>query len=1048
MEKKDMVLSSYASKGSFRTANSQISENECNTDESPLDISNTCVENARHSNQPSFDSTSTIRCSSSNISHQQNRNARNFASSSTYPCRSGYNQRTVSATSTTSSTKQINSRNPRYKRHIVRVISHPQRGYFSAEDDENEIEADEEAFFSEFESEFRNKTLKKKGFKKDYGKNKAIINEIDEDTIGEEYESFGKLVCDNHNDNESISHSIDSEGSFTLKERQDAINKTHPFGIRLWKPALYKKTRSVQKTAEGDIHSTPGEPIFSRDLIGNILWTICFGWWLALVALITSFICYIFIIGQPDKDYSRVLRGLSCYVFYPFGQYVELKSEEAYAEEDEGEGHSISEYTDLEIAKHNNLHIQRIIGRRRDSIDSMSDTESLLGCFHRSNNIKRKGRRRLFGRGQWSFGRIVFFLLFYLIIAPLLLLVSAFCWLIVFAMPMAKVTYLLFDHMRRHPLSVVFHSDFRRGEFSNPTILVCTYRAFGLKYYQYTVDGVNIFFINLMFIVLFTISDEYILGSIFGHNYFITSSATIFVLSLLSIVSLSYLVGMAVASISAQSSIGMGAAINAFFGSVVEVYLYCIALNQGKARLVEGSIVGSVLAGVLLMPGLSMCAGAIRRKTQRFNAKSAGVTSTMLLFAVIGAFAPTLFYQIYGTYELKCSPCSSSKYIYNCQRCKFDQSYAPDDPFYKNSVKPFTYICALTLILSYLIGLWFTLRTHAAMIWQTPITASALDTPKESITSRLIKTPIRESQIFKKIIPKSFLEHQFNKRLNSTFPSCDNDNICRQNTTSQNHPHDSLISYMQDSYKPEDAIHNETNAFINSMGLAMDVQESMIQNQGNHEYKQTQNNKFRKNLIHSQSYLHELEGNEHESNTGHGAPSWSLKKSTLILLTSTLLYSVVAEMLVNTVDVVLQNFHIDEKFLGFTLFALVPNTTEFMNAISFATNGNIALSMEIGSAYALQVCLLQIPCLVAYSAFRNIGRQELLSYTFSLVFPRWDLICVILCVFLLAYVYSEGKSNYFKGSILVLSYTVLLMGYYFTPFNLQNFSTFIYKTNI
>ena len=34
---------------------------------------------------------------------------------------------------------------------------------------------------------------------------------------------------------------------------------------------------------------------------------------------------------------------------------------------------------------------------------------------------------------------------------------------------------------------------------------------------------------------------------------------------------------------------------------------------------------------------------------------------------------------------------------------------------------------------------------------------------------------------------------------------------------------------------------------------------------------------------------------------------------------------------------------ISEKFLGITLFALVPNTTEFMNAISFAMNGNIAL---------------------------------------------------------------------------------------------------------
>jgi Ca2+:H+ antiporter len=128
---------------------------------------------------------------------------------------------------------------------------------------------------------------------------------------------------------------------------------------------------------------------------------------------------------------------------------------------------------------------------------------------------------------------------------------------------------------------------------------------------------------------------------------------------------------------------------------------------------------------------------------------------------------------------------------------------------------------------------------------------------------------------------------------------------------------------------------------------------------------------------------------------------------------------------VDTVDVVLGSGTIDEKFLGFTLFALVPNTTEFLNAISFALNGNIALrlslfyrqannSMEIGSAYALQVCLLQIPALLAVSAFLNAGKIELQEFTFALIFPRWDLITVILCMFLLAYMYGEGKSNYFK----------------------------------
>jgi Ca2+:H+ antiporter len=56
-----------------------------------------------------------------------------------------------------------------------------------------------------------------------------------------------------------------------------------------------------------------------------------------------------------------------------------------------------------------------------------------------------------------------------------------------------------------------------------------------------------------------------------------------------------------------------------------------------------------------------------------------------------------------------------------------------------------------------------------------------------------------------------------------------------------------------------------------------------------------------------------------------------------------------AEILVDVVDVVLKGSGIDEKFLGVTLFALVPNTTEFMNAISFALHGNIALRCVIGA---------------------------------------------------------------------------------------------------
>ena len=104
-----------------------------------------------------------------------------------------------------------------------------------------------------------------------------------------------------------------------------------------------------------------------------------------------------------------------------------------------------------------------------------------------------------------------------------------------------------------------------------------------------------------------------------------------------------------------------------------------------------------------------------------------------------------------------------------------------------------------------------------------------------------------------------------------------------------------------------------------------------------------------------------LDGHDYGGDAaGHDAPSWSRTTSASVLLSCTALYALIAgkqnlmttitrrnlaliEILVDVVDVILEGSGLDEKFLGVTLFALVPNTTEFMNAMSFAMNGNIAL---------------------------------------------------------------------------------------------------------
>jgi len=495
----------------------------------------------------------------------------------------------------------------------------------------------------------------------DSGQNSGNIpSDTDAAKISIEEEATDEGQSDENADEEDEADLSDAE-SFTLKDRQEAINETHPFGIRIWKPALYKKARSVDKNAEGDIHSSPGGGVSRWLLLFNFAWTLLFGWWLALVAAIGGLLCYIFTVAPGCAEYGRILWGLSLYLFYPFGKYVKLIQQEEYAEEDQGEGRSISEYEqwqsgDIEEGRLFFGPVRPLIGRRRTDEDSEEEDETAsliarVGRGHQDDTTGAKSKKRLFGRGEWNFGRIIFFLFFYGLLTPLLLIVSGICWLLIFTIPMGRVTLILLYHLRRHPLALEFHSDstYTRGPGAAPSsILLCTYRAVGTKYWKYTIDGTNIMLINLLGVVAFVIFDYWVLSVAFGLKIALTNTIVIFLLALFSVIPLAYFIGQAVASISAQSSMGVGAAINAFFSTLVEVYLYCVALNDGKAKLVEGSVIGSIFAGILLLPGLSMCFGALKRKTQRFNVKSAGVTSTMLLFAMIGAFGPTLFYQIYG----------------------------------------------------------------------------------------------------------------------------------------------------------------------------------------------------------------------------------------------------------------------------------------------------------------------------------------------------------------------------------------------------------------
>ncbi|KAJ7329323.1 hypothetical protein JRQ81_015497 [Phrynocephalus forsythii] len=250
-------------------------------------------------------------------------------------------------------------------------------------------------------------------------------------------------------------------------------------------------------------------------------------------------------------------------------------------------------------------------------------------------------------------------------------LVCFLCWFLIFLIPIAKMNGRTITNVLLLPPERVHIQSLRKTSvLLDAEVVLCCYRAVNAYYYKYAVDGINVFAVNLLPLVIMTL----VLGYGDKHNHY-TGSVTKFTLALFSIMPLSYYIGMAIASISAQSNFAVGAVVNATFGSITELTFYITALIKGAREknkcyeeIVRSALTGTLLGCVLFIPGLCMVIGGIRHQEQRFNSRSAGVSSA-LLFLSVGGKPP-----IYG--RLVCGECQnvtqepSGHYV--CQSCHFD----------------------------------------------------------------------------------------------------------------------------------------------------------------------------------------------------------------------------------------------------------------------------------------------------------------------------------------------------------------------------------------
>ncbi|SAM00416.1 hypothetical protein [Absidia glauca] len=121
------------------------------------------------------------------------------------------------------------------------------------------------------------------------------------------------------------------------------------------------------------------------------------------------------------------------------------------------------------------------------------------------------------------------------------------------------------------------------------------------------------------------------------------SAPVVFSLNFIAIIPLAKLLGFATEEIALRCGSTVGSLMNATFGNAVELILGVVALQKGLIRVVQASVLGSILSNLLLVLGFCFLLGGAGRSEQTFNITAAQTSTSLLALTTLSLLIPAAF---------------------------------------------------------------------------------------------------------------------------------------------------------------------------------------------------------------------------------------------------------------------------------------------------------------------------------------------------------------------------------------------------------------------
>ena len=122
---------------------------------------------------------------------------------------------------------------------------------------------------------------------------------------------------------------------------------------------------------------------------------------------------------------------------------------------------------------------------------------------------------------------------------------------------------------------------------------------------------------------------------------FIPLSPTIvFAMNAIAIIPLAGLLSHATEAVASRLGDTLGALLNVSFGNAVELIIFIIALVKNEIEIVQASLLGSILANLLLILGMAFLFGGLRYREQVYNSTVTQMSACLLSLSVMSLLLP------------------------------------------------------------------------------------------------------------------------------------------------------------------------------------------------------------------------------------------------------------------------------------------------------------------------------------------------------------------------------------------------------------------------